>query len=641
MTTSVFRSLKRALAAMLLVAAMLVPAGQIRADTPPAEADCIHLRGGCPNAFRKFRESQKTAAYTKISYFGGSITAGAGASKPDLCYRSLLTQQLRKDFPGALLAENNAAIGGTGSWLGAFRTTSDALYGGAALVLVEFAVNDGSSPEEQVYASMEGIVRQIIARDSTTDVVFLYTLVKGHMDAYRQGKLPDRVAWHEKIAEHYAIPSVNLGQYAARKILKGELTMEEFAKDGVHPTDRGYAIYMEALRALLAQCEAAPAVPAPVRRAMPKPLSCAPMDHAQCVPYDWAKLDASWKVGQRSPVDRFMHVLEGDQPGATITLRFKGAQAGYFNAIGPDSCDFEVSIDGGPWKPQPDFDIYCLHGMRPHDRSIVTDLDPKAWHELRLRIAEKQPAQSKGRVARIGWLLVDGEVEDPVRGLDPLARIDAVYARMDPIQYSPPQDRWRNLDTTRKRLRDGGTLRIVMLGDSIMGDTSSSRFDLLLGRMYPKCKIEKITSLRGATGCWYYKLDNHVEEYVLRHKPDLLMIGGISQREDVDSIREVIRQVRAKQSPEILLLTPAFGVLKDPHILHWTLDIKPDSADYRARLRRLADDEKCGFVDMTGPWWRYIQESGKDYGWYQRDRVHANERGSQILGRMLEKFFAP
>ena len=78
--------------------------------------------------------------------------------------------------------------------------------------------------------------------------------------------------------------------------------------------------------------------------------------------------------------------------------------------------------------------------------------------------------------------------------------------------------------------------------------------------MYPKCKIEKVTSARGSTGCWWYKLDNHVEEYVLRHKPDLLMIGGISQREDVDSIREVIRQVRAKQSPEILLMTPAFGV---------------------------------------------------------------------------------
>ena len=53
---------------------------------------------------------------------------------------------------------------------------------------------------------------------------------------------------------------------------------------------------------------------------------------------------------------------------------------------------------------------------------------------------------------------------------------------------------------------------------------------------------------------------------MLKHNPDLLMIGGISQREDVDAIREVIHQVRAKQSPEILLMTPAFGATPDRHI---------------------------------------------------------------------------
>jgi lysophospholipase L1-like esterase len=212
---------------------------------------------------------------------------------------------------------------------------------------------------------------------------------------------------------------------------------------------------------------------------------------------------------------------------------------------------------------------------------------------------------------------------------------------MDPLSYAPPADRWRNLDGTRKRLAEGDSLKIVMLGDSIIGDTSGSRFELLLGRMYPRSKITKITSTRGSTGCWWYKLDNHVEEYVLRHKPDLLMIGGISQRQDVDSIREVIHQVRAAQSPEILLMTPVFGVPTSPHIRQWTFDIKPDATDYRARLRRLAEEEKCGFLDMTGPWWRYIQQSGKAYGWFQRDPVHANERGFQILGRILEKFFAP
>ena len=248
--------------------------------TPIVADDYIHERGGCPNAFRKFAESQKSAVFTKITFFGGSITAGAGASTPENCYRELTMRQLRQDYPGAVLAENNSAIGGTGSWLGAFRTSGDALYGGAALVFVEFAVNDGGEPEQQVYASMEGIVRQIFARDSSTDVVFLYTLAKNHMNAYKQGKLPDRVAWHEKIAAHYGIPSVNMGQYAAEKILKGELTFDEFAKDGVHPTDRGYALYLEALRPFLARCKAAAAA----RRAGPAcdPQTVQPRAHGAC-----------------------------------------------------------------------------------------------------------------------------------------------------------------------------------------------------------------------------------------------------------------------------------------------------------------------------------------------------------------------
>jgi lysophospholipase L1-like esterase len=649
----------------------------IGVGAPSPAAEYIQYRGGCPLSFRKFIDSQTTKAYTKITFFGGSASEGLGASKPDLGFRSLLMRQLRQQFPGATLAENNSAIGGTGAWLGAFRTQTDALYGGAALVFVEFAVDAPGASEAEESAAVEGIVRQILARDWTTDIVFLYALDRGQIGAYRQGRLPDRVAWHERIAEHYGIPSVDMGRFVADKIAASELTLDAACKDGLLTTDRGHALYMEAIRPLLDRCKTAAQEPGkPVPHKMPKPLcgnsprplgegqgvratsvsprplgegqgvrasaalSLPAMDHARCVPYDWARLDAGWNVGCQSSVDRFMHVLQCDRPGAVLTLRFKGSQVGCYDLLGPDSGDLEFSIDGGAWKLRPNFDPACCTAPRPHGLPLATGLDAAEWHELRLRVAEKQPAGSQGRTARIGWLLVDGEVEDPHAKPDPLARLDAIYAAMDPLDYAPPADRWQNLDRTIQRLRDGGALRIVMLGDSIIGDTSSSKYDLLLQRMYPKCKIEKITSVRGSTGCWWYK-DGHVDEYVLRHKPDLLMIGGISQREDIDSIREVIHQVRAKQSPEILLMTPAFGATSDPHIRTWTFAIAPDGTDYRARLRRLAIEERCGFVDMTGPWWRYVQQSGKCYGWFQRDRVHANERGFQILGHILEKFFAP
>jgi hypothetical protein len=52
----------------------LVLAGLFAAPSAADDHAYIHERGGCPNAFRKFAESRTTAAYTKITFFGGSIT---------------------------------------------------------------------------------------------------------------------------------------------------------------------------------------------------------------------------------------------------------------------------------------------------------------------------------------------------------------------------------------------------------------------------------------------------------------------------------------------------------------------------------------------------------------------------------------
>ena len=220
-------------------------------------------------------------------------------------------------------------------------------------------------------------------------------------------------------------------------------------------------------------------------------------------------------------------------------------------------------------------------------------------------------------------------------------QIEASYGRIPPVKHAPPADRWKLLPRTLKRLRQGPTLRVVMLGDSIINDTARSSWPLLLSQKYPKCGIRLTTSVRGGTGCWHYKAPGRVQAYVLDFAPDLVIIGGISQRGDIDSIREVIRQIRAACKADIMLMTGPFGSVDPNDDKQWAKITRPPKDSYRASLRALAAEQKTAFLDIQAAWGRYIRASGKETVWFKRDAVHANDRGEQILGHILARHLAP
>lgn len=594
-------------------------------------AEHFQIRDGLPNFFKKI--SGPSEEPVRISYFGGSITAGAGASDEKFCYRSLLTEWLKKRYSAAKIQPFNEAIGGTGSWLGAFRCWADVGYQRPDLVIVEFAVNDGGQPENEIIASMEGIVRQLRERTpSKPDILFVYTMTNAQLEEFKNGHLPLPTQAHEKVAAHYGIPGVLMSRYAADQILAGKLTPEEFAKDGVHPNDKGYVLYLESLIPFFEKA----ATVSSEKKPLPKPLSERPLVDAKLISYDWSELDSGWLGWQLSPNSQIPHLAVSEKPGSTITLKFKGAQAGIYSIIGPDTGNIDYSLDGGEWKHKVLFDKYCLEYARPQAFKLVENLDPATEHTLKIRIAEDTPEGSKGRFTRLGYFLVDGTVKSPTEGLDPLARIDAIYSTMKPVTWTPPADRWTNLSKTKAKLENGPKLNIVMLGDSIIGDTSSSDYEHLIRKDYPKCDVVKTLSVRGSTGCWWYKDENRVESYVLRYSPDLLIIGGISQRGDIEAIRSVIHQCRAKLPDlEVLLLSPTFGSPMPK------TGPPPEYLAYQAALPKLAAEEKCGYFDMTTPWKAYIDNSGYALDSFKRDVVHANDRGKQILGRLMQAFLAP
>lgn len=224
---------------------------------------------------------------------------------------------------------------------------------------------------------------------------------------------------------------------------------------------------------------------------------------------------------------------------------------------------------------------------------------------------------------------------------------DGVYATLPPLRYTPAEGRWALLPKTMARLRKGPSLRVVLLGDSIANDTSHSSFDALLERAYPACRVEVVNSVRGGTGCRYYQDDNRVEPYVLRFKPDLLVVAGISHGYDVQAIGSVIRQVRAKSDCEVLVLTGAVCPREQCETSFVDDSVMPkDEAcrvveQFPSALAAVAAAQKAEFFDIRPVWDDYVRPAPHPQVWFMRDSVHANVRGKQVVGRILLRYFQP
>ncbi len=223
---------------------------------------------------------------------------------------------------------------------------------------------------------------------------------------------------------------------------------------------------------------------------------------------------------------------------------------------------------------------------------------------------------------------------------------DEVYAQIPPVHLPPRTGETpvppTALPRTHARLARGGTLRVVMLGDSIINDTGSSPWELLVERQYPGSRIEVVTSVGGSKGCWYYQEDNRVQRHVLDYQPDLLIIGGLSQRSDMASIQSVIHQVRAAAQPEILLMSGMFGKNADPRT---NADSQPNadshSTAYREGLRALAEEEHAAYFDLSAAWAEYMRGIDTPYKYFMRDAIHANDRGRALAARLIAGCFTP
>ncbi len=387
-------------------------------DYPLRDAQEFRVRDGLANFFGKLQAGKEV----RIAYLGGSITAQAG-------WRPKTLTWFQQQYPNATISEINAAIGGTGSDLGVFRLEHDVLRHKPDLLFVEFAVNDGGAPPHRIQQAMEGIVRQTYAADAETDICFVYTLVAGWAKTLRDGKFPQAASAMEAVADHYGIPSIHMGLEAAKMEGEGKLIFTAakpktdaqkaavgdkiiFSPDSVHPyIDTGHELY---LQAVVRAMEAIRKAGRPKAHAIGEPLVADNWQAAKMVTLDnanlssgWRKLDASGNRLAKQFASRMPDLYFTNQPGESITIRFKGTGLRIYDLLGPDCGQVIVKVDDEEGKIVPRFDAYCTY-HRLATLSVAEDL-PEAVHTVNLQLSPDQPDKAKILAKR------DEKIDDPGR----------------------------------------------------------------------------------------------------------------------------------------------------------------------------------------------------------------------------------
>ncbi|WP_162130528.1 SGNH/GDSL hydrolase family protein [Schlesneria paludicola] len=387
---------------------------QVKSAPTPYGADYYKLRGGLENARQKFLRDK----VGRVAFLGGSITAAPG-------WRDQVCADLKRRFPETQFDFINAGISSLGSTPGAFRFRRDVLANGPVdLLFEEAAVNDDTnefSDVEQV-RGMEGIVRQAKIANPHMDIVLLHFVDPGKIQQYNQGKTPSVITNHEKVAERYLLPSIDLAKEVTERIHAGEMTWERDFRD-LHPSPFGHELYARSVGRLFDaawNAEAAKSIQ-PRQPELSAPLDPFSYFRGQLVSPQIAlgsgdlKLKSGWSVIENwQPTDGagtregFVKVptLVAVEPGADLTFEFTGTAVGVFVASGPDTGNLDYRIDQGAWQTQELFTKWSSGLHLPWAKMLASELS-EGRHRLDLKNSATMDQRSKGHAIRIVYLLVN------------------------------------------------------------------------------------------------------------------------------------------------------------------------------------------------------------------------------------------
>ena len=359
--------------------------------------------------FSHFDRRARAGETLRVVFLGGSLTWGAQATDPQkTSYRALVGKKLEEAYPSARFKFHDAAIGGTGSQLAAFRLERDVIAHKPDLVFLDFTINDDpyAPPHPHRLAAYESLVRRLISVG--TAVVQVILPAKKDVGPKKVPRPLD--AKHKAIGAAYGLPLADAVELARRRVGEGKTTADDLwdvPDDATHPGDAGYALYAEAAWEAFVR-----AVREAARCRVPESMREAPW-YMNVVRYrltQMAPRPDGWQAGKphRHAIaydficSRWMDdLLIARGQASPLRLKFHGSDVLLFGEQTQTSGDFAVRIDDGEAQR---YSAFSKDGNMRLVRIVSEGLDLAVEHEI-----EITPLLNPGEELRLESVCVAGD----------------------------------------------------------------------------------------------------------------------------------------------------------------------------------------------------------------------------------------
>lgn len=191
----------------------------------------IANRGNC-NRLKQVMKRAEKGEHLVLGFLGGSITQGSLATKPELCYASLVYQWWVNQFPKASFTYVNAGVGGTTSHYATARVKEDLLSHNPDFAIIEFSVNDDAN--EHFKETYESVVRKVYGAECKPATLLVNNVY------YEDGHNAQKE--HVEVGTYYQLPCVSIKDSVYPQIINGTIERSEITPDGLHPNDAGHEL---------------------------------------------------------------------------------------------------------------------------------------------------------------------------------------------------------------------------------------------------------------------------------------------------------------------------------------------------------------------------------------------------------------